>query len=331
MSYIRRSATALAGVVLAAACCLATGTQASARAPEDAQADVHFGVLQDVYCTATTNCWAVGFQGLTEHAQVNQVLRWNGRAWRQVPTPNPGGSAADDESALAAVRCVTARDCWAVGDTYHNDIERNQALHWNGRRWSVARTPNPGGSKPGLISELADVTCVTSANCWAVGEFTAGFNTLLNEVLHWNGRRWSQVHVVNPAGTKSGDANELYAVRCGSARNCNAAGDYGKKVAPQRNEVLHWNGARWSRVAAPNPAGTGSTDANDLRALACGAGTNCWAAGYASTDKIHNEMLHWNGRSWSTATVPNPNGNTPLVDDQLFGATCGSIRNCWAV
>ena len=193
-------------------------------------------------------------------------------------------------------------------------------MHWNGKRWSVVSTPNPGGSKPGLLSDLADVTCVTSANCWAVGEFgNDSGGKKLNQVLHWNGKRWSQVRVVNPGGTKSGDRNGLLAVRCGSARNCNAVGYYGKNVAPQRNEVLHWNGTRWSHASAPNPAGTGSSAANDLQALACGSGTNCWAAGYASNGTTHNQMLHWNGRSWTKATVPNPNANTPLVDNELLG------------
>jgi hypothetical protein len=134
-----------------------------------------------------------------------------------------------------------------------------------------------------------------------------------------------------PRRHQSGDRNGLLAVRCGSARYCNAVGYYGKNVAPQRNEVLHWNGTRWSRVSAPNPAGTGSSAANDLLALACGSGTNCWAAGYASNGKTHNQMLHWNGRSWTKATAPNPSASTPLVDNELRAATCSSTRNCWAV
>jgi hypothetical protein len=337
MSLIRRSgrpAVVLAGFVLAAAAAAlpAAGAQASPASPAAGQLVDPYSVLHGVYCTSSTNCWTVGFQGSAMEPEVNRILHWNGRSWNRVSAPNPGGSTEDDESGLAAVRCLTARDCWAVGHTYHNDIEKNQALHWNGKKWSVVSTPNPGGSKPGLISELFDVTCVTSANCWAVGEFGGGpSGKALNEVLRWNGKRWSQVHVVNPGGTGNRDVNELLAVRCGSARNCNAVGDYGKQVEPQRNEVLHWNGKRWSHVSAPNPAGTGSSSANNLQALACGSATNCWAAGDASSSSTLNEMLHWNGRSWAKATVPNPNSSKPLVDNQVHGAVCSSTRNCWAV
>jgi hypothetical protein len=337
MSLIRRSgrtAAVLAGIVLAAAAAWpAAGAQASRARPVVGQLIDAYSVLHGVYCTSTANCWAVGFQGSAMKPEVNRVLHWNGRSWYRVSAPNPGGSTEDDESGLAAVRCLTAKNCWAVGHTYHNDIEKNQALHWNGKKWSVVRTPNPGGNKPGLSSQLFDVTCVTSSNCWAVGEFgnPSSSGKLFNEVLHWNGKHWSQVHVVNPGGTKSGDINELFSVRCGSARNCNAVGDYGRYVAPDRNEVLHWNGKRWSHVSAPNPAGTGSNSDNTLEALACSSATKCWAAGQASDSTIHNEILRWNGRSWTKASVPNPNAKTPFVADELLGAVCSSARNCWAV
>ena len=337
MSFISRPgrhAAMLAGIAVATASLPAAAAQASATVPATSQVVDPYSVLNGVYCTAAKNCWAVGFQGSAMKPELNRVLHWNGRSWNRVPTPNPGGGSDGDESGLAAVRCLTASNCWAVGHTYHNDIEKNQVLHWNGKKWSVVRTPNPGGSKPGLLSQLFDVTCVSSANCWAVGDFgnPSPSGKLFNEVLHWNGKRWSQVRVVNPGGTKTGDMSELFAVRCGSARNCNAVGTYGRYVAPDRNEVLHWNGTRWSHVSAPNPAGTGSGAQNSLQALACGSGTNCWAPGLANgPSEIDNEMLHWNGRTWTKTTVPNPNHGTPFTDNELLAGTCTSTRNCWAV
>jgi hypothetical protein len=341
MSLIFRSgrhAALLAGIVIMAGAFPLGGARASARGPATGQAANSFSVLQGVYCTSAASCWAVGFQGVAAH-EVNRVLHWNGRTWHRVSAPSPAGSAADDESALAAVRCLTATNCWAVGDTYHNDITHNQALHWSGKHWSVVTTPNPGGSGPGLRSELTDVTCISSANCWAVGDYgnpSPSRLTLLNEVLHWNGERWSQVRVVNPGGTRTGHTSQLTAVRCGSARSCNAVGEYAtSRSAATLNEVLHWNGTRWSQVHVPNPAGGSAGADNALSALACGAATNCWAAGEAATGtmppKIRNEVLAWNGRRWSKAAVPNPNVNTVGVDNELRGATCSSTRNCWAV
>jgi hypothetical protein len=344
MSFISgsgRHAAVLAGIVLTAASWPAAAAQAGSLAPAASQrpaisqAANSFSVLEGVYCTSTRSCWAVGYQGAEDQPEVNRVLHWNARKWYRVSAPNPGGSASGDESGLFAVRCLTAKSCWAVGDSYRNDVTRNQALHWNGKRWSVVSTPDPGGSRPGLLSELTDVTCVSSANCWAVGDYgnpSSGTLKLRNEVLHWNGKKWAKVTVPNPAGTKTGHRNSLFAVRCGSSRSCNAVGTYGTGSAPLRNEVLHWNGTRWSHVTAPNPAGTMTAEANELGALACGSATNCWAPGAIREGMTTlNEMLHWNGRSWTKATVPNPNRNTPGVDNELFGGTCNSTRNCWAV
>lgn len=84
--------------------------------------------------------------------------------------PSPGGTATNDLSQLFAVRCKTARSCWAVGEYQKGSgAILSQALHWNGKRWSLVATPQPGGHQPGEVSELFDVTCTTSASCWAVG------------------------------------------------------------------------------------------------------------------------------------------------------------------
>jgi hypothetical protein len=331
---VRRLAPVAVG--LAAATALpAVGARA---APAAGQAAKTFGVLKSVYCTSVSSCWAVGYRGTLGNAEVNQVLHWNGRRWYRVSVPVVGGHGFSAASALTAVRCTTAKDCWGVGYIRRGNLLLNQALHWNGRRWSAVRAPEPGGLKQGEVSELFDVTCAATASCWAVGDFgdTAGTSVKLrNQVLHWNGKRWSQMHVASPGGTATGHVSSLRAVRCGSARNCNAAGIVqAATVTRSANEVLHWNGRRWSLAHVPDPAGSATGDINSVAALACGAAANCWAAGAtgtASPAAVHNQILHWNGRSWTKATVPSPNASTTGVDDVLAGATCSSTRNCWAV
>ena len=165
------------------------------------------------------------------------------------------------------------------------------------------------GQGNGSISELDDSTCVTAADCWAVGDFGSGTQgpteKRINQVLHWNGKKWTRLRVANPAGTGTGHVNTLYSVRCSSANDCIAVGDYGTTSASGvlRNQALHWNGKKWSLVNTPNPGGTKSGGENEAFALGCGATDNCWAAGtYGSTNppgKNLNEILHWNGKKWS--------------------------------
>ena len=305
-----------------------------------AVAGLHY--LDGVFCTSRTSCWAVGGQtGTGGTGMANQMLYWNGTKWRQVSVPDPGGTGADSVSQLFAVRCLAASDCWAVGNRSAGGALLNQALHWNGKKWTVVSTPDPGGNGNGKLSELDDSTCVTSADCWAVGDFGTAAQGATeqrsNQILHWNGRKWSRLRVVNPGGTRTGHVNSLYSVRCSSANDCIAVGDYGTTSASGvlRNEVLSWNGKSWSRVSTPNPGGTKPGGVNEAFALGCGAADSCWAAGtYGSTTspvKNLDEVLRWNGKKWANATAPNPDGTGTGAANQLFAATCVSSANCWAL
>jgi hypothetical protein len=329
------TALALGGPAAAAQAATRPTVQATPVAP------VSVSVLDGVFCTSRTSCWAVGSQiraGGTGIA--NQVMRWNGTTWRQVSVPDPGGSGADSTSELVAVRCLAAANCWAVGSRSGGSAMLNEALHWNGHKWTTVHTPNPGGTGNGKISELDDSTCVTPANCWAVGDFGSGTQgpaeQRTNEILHWNGKKWTRVSVVNPGGTRTGHANTLYSVRCASASDCTAVGDYGTTSANGvlHNQAMHWNGRKWSPVSTPNPGGTRAYGENEAFALGCAA-DSCWAAGtYGSTKTPGtnlNEMLHWNGKSWAKVAVPNPDGTGTGAGNQLEAATCVSSADCWAV
>jgi len=308
--------------------------------PAGARAPAGFAFLDGVFCTSAASCWAVGEQG-NGQGVVNQALRWNGKTWRKVAVPNPGGTATDDVSELYAVRCQAARDCWAVGEYTKGSASANEALHWNGKKWSSVRTPAPGGSAKGNVNELFDSTCTSSANCWAVGDYgnsSGPAEKRLNEILHWNGKKWSRAHAPNPGGTRAGHVNSLFAVRCLSSANCLAVGVYGTTAASTyvvRNEALHWNGRRWSLVSAPDPGSTAFGGFSTLSALACGSPTSCWGAGsygsYEPTQTSLNEILHWNGRKWTKAAIPNPGGTGTGAINELIGATCTSSRDCWAV
>ena len=150
--------------------------------------------LDGVFCTSRTSCWAVGAQnGAGGVGLLNQAMHWNGSKWRKASVPNPGGTGTDSLSELFAVRCVAKANCWAVGVRSSGSAQLNEALHWNGKKWTAVRTPNPGGKGNGKISELDDSTCVTATDCWAVGDFGSGTQgpteKRINQVLHWNGKK----------------------------------------------------------------------------------------------------------------------------------------------
>ena len=96
-----------------------------------------FQNLQGVYCTSSTNCWAVGSWNNSNISPQNQALRWNGSTWSLVSTPDPAGGAGGDFNHLNAVFCNSSTDCQAVGD--HEAVnmpQLNGAMKWNGSAWT---------------------------------------------------------------------------------------------------------------------------------------------------------------------------------------------------
>jgi hypothetical protein len=294
-------------------------------------------VLASVFCTSGTNCWSVGSDEVND-VTANQALHFNGRKWSPVTTPSPGGTAIHDRSVLAGVRCTSAANCWAVGNYDKDDASLSQALHWNGRKWSLVATPDPGGTLKGDFNDLFDVVCTSAVNCWADGDLGGEVDqneVSLNLVLHWNGKNWSHVKAPNPAGRAAGDISGLEAIRCGSVTNCWGVGSYGT-LAPDDNklfnEVLRWNGKKWLNVTVPSPGkpDDGNTQSR-LNALSCTSAKNCWAVGLdTGTNRSRNETLHWNGQNWQTAGVPNP-ASGMLAVNALDGVSCTADTNCWAV
>jgi hypothetical protein len=335
------------GTGLVAASVLATTAMSASAAPGARPAAVSFpGQLLSVTCTSPVDCWAVGNGGLAGEAP-NQILHWGGAMWTPQTVPSPAGTGPGDLNQLASVRCLNANDCWAVGFAKASgNAQDTQALHWNGTKWKVTSTPDPGGVASNSFSYLTDISCTSAKNCFAVGNFglfvsnnSIQVQRRLNLVLRWNGTKWTKTSVPSPAGKGMNDGNFLNAIRCTSASNCWAAGDFGPMgdTPHLRNELLHWNGKKWATASVPNPGGTGAGDDNEIKALSCTSPSNCWASGaFGQIDlqltrtKGLDELLHWNGRSWSKATAPNPDGTGSTSLNELDAVTCTSASNCWA-
>src|SRR5215469_14796478 len=309
------------------------GPMADPAIPHPGTLSVLFGVA----CASASSCWAVGGFRNAKDVEFNEAFHWGGSRWSAAPVPSPGGSAGGDVSELEAVTCPSATSCWAVGFTQKFNLAvLNQALRWNGKKWSKTPVPSPAGSAPPDSSVLNGVTCNSSTSCWAVGSAAAINGSERNVALHWNGRKWSRVTTPDPAGTAGGDLNLLSAVSCLSAADCWAVGATGTNMGHHellRNEALHWNGRRWSLIPTPNPGGTAPDDINSLLGVACPSTTSCWAVGSfgSLTQLSRNEALHWNGHKWSLAFTPDPDGTGAGAQNRLRAVACTSRADCWAV
>ncbi len=64
-------------------------------------------------------------------------MHWNGKKWVLIPSPDPVGIAHGDDNLLSGISCAGTASCWAVGTgMLHTGIARDQALRWNGIKWS---------------------------------------------------------------------------------------------------------------------------------------------------------------------------------------------------
>ncbi|HET7018332.1 MAG TPA: hypothetical protein VFI65_30720 [Streptosporangiaceae bacterium] len=300
--------------------------------------------LNAVRCTSASDCWAVGDYA-KGGAELNEILHWTGKKWFAVSGPTPAGTLPGDENLLADVACTSAGSCWAVGEygtddsTTRGQIINNQALHWNGKTWSLVPTPNPAGSKKNHANAILSVRCASPTNCWAAGtDGVLGKKFILNnEVLHWTGKKWSQVTVPNVLSTAvKGTLNELNGLSCTSAKNCLAVGisiRFGNK-GRELNQILRWNGAKWTKDHVPNPDGSGPGRANGLVSVTCASPSDCWAVG--STGLVEkrpglNQALHWTGAKWKSVATPNPAGTAKTDNNLLNAVRCTSPTDCWAV
>ncbi len=125
--------------------------------------------LGSVATTSAHDAWAVGDFANSSGRERTLILHWNGRAWAQVASPNPGGSKSGD--VLESVAVTSSSDGWAVGSYVNGSdtIQNVLLLHWNGRKWTAFASP-----KPGVRNELFAVAASSSGNVWAVGDFTGG-------------------------------------------------------------------------------------------------------------------------------------------------------------
>jgi hypothetical protein len=231
--------------------------------------------LSGVAASSASSAWAVGSYTAGTSSK-SLVLGWNGTAWKQVPSPTPGGGTI-----LRGAAATSASSAWAVGSYTAGTSTKSLVLEWNGTAWK--QVPSPSGV-------LSAVAATSAASAWAVGS-TGRARTL---VVRWNGTAWKQV----PSPSLGAHFIPfLDAVAATSARNAWAVGDSTNcGCGPGISLILHWNGTTWKQVPSPTPGG-----GTDLRGVAATSATNAWAVGYSGggIGPTKTVILRWNGKTWN--------------------------------
>jgi hypothetical protein len=270
--------------------------------------------LHGVACASLNNCFAVGVGRPASGNEQTLIEHWNGTSWSVVASPNPAPAGHYNE--LLSVSCLSAANCFAVGEAGTGNPMKTLIEHWNGTSWSIVPSPNPAGA---TVSMLRGVSCVTN-RCFAVGATTNPSAATIIE--RWNGSVWALI----PSPTVSG-VPTLNAVACKTTTRCFAVGE-SEGGASTRSLIELFNGTSWSVLASPNPTGA---DETALNGVTCSTSTTCFTTGLVSTDfgaTIHTLVAQWNGTKWNR--VPSP--NVSPSDTALGGVACaGSPKPCFAV
>jgi hypothetical protein len=275
-----------------------------------------------VSCVSTAACTAVGTYVNHRQDQVTLIESWDGTRWSVVPNPNPRPAGTGDD--LSGVSCLSATACVAAGGAgTRKGVGKTLIESWDGTRWSVVPSPDPGR----YDNSLNDVSCASPAVCTAVGwrDHPDGpygrFKTLIES---WNGIRWSVVPSPSPGPAKGSD--QLDGVSCVSTTACTAVGQlqYPNSAQFYKTLIESWNGTRWSVVPSPNPGP--AKDGSALSGVSCVSATACIAAGDVALNKTLIES--WNGTRWSVIPTPSPG---PAGDEDGFAAvSCISATACTA-
>lgn len=227
-------------------------------------------LLFDVDARTGSDAWAVGAQ--TYHDPSRPLAyHWDGTGWTEMVTPH-----ARDQvySTLAGVSIASANDVWAVGSGTNNFNDyRPLAVHWDGTSWRRAHV-SPA------MSDLTDVEAFAE-DAWAVGTGGTG-------LVRWDGTSWDVADA--PA------LGALYAIDGTSPTDIWAVGGGNGGVL-----VEHWDGAAWSAVRAPEPAGAGAS----LGGLSALAPDDAWAVGDEYVGgRLHGFVERWNGTRWRVVPAP---------------------------
>jgi hypothetical protein len=145
--------------------------------------------LNHVAIVSARNAWAVGYASVCGCGPgVSLVEHWNGKKWKRVHAPTPGGGTN-----LNGLAMISASRMWVVGDTGSGDgPTKTLTLRRSGTTWKHVASPNP--RKHGYFTAVA---VVSGTDAWAVGSsylspaHAAGVRkSYKTMILHWNGTAW---------------------------------------------------------------------------------------------------------------------------------------------
>jgi hypothetical protein len=261
--------------------------------------------LSDVAVDTSGKALAVGSYRDAGDYGHSLLTEWDGAAWHQLPSPNPGGIGPDSSNSLKAVSVARDGTAFAVGYWWSASNSGPLILRRHNGTWTRDFVGSPN-------TELFGVNAVSADEAWAVGSESYRAVT-----FHWNGTKWTKVPAPYPGGTVS-----LWNVVELSTHDVWADGYRENGDDPSTVFLVHWDGHAWSRVKHLHVQGF-------LNGIAARNAHDIWAVGNNGEAKGSAPVaLHYDGQAW-TATEPRRGGADA---ESAFNAVVAVGQNkLWAV
>jgi len=271
-----------------------------------------------VSCTAPEQCVLVGehYTTATRPSLLAEVSSTSG--WSMLQWNNPRGVRW---ALFDYVSCVGTMYCMAVGTDHASGSklsEQDYSARYTGSGGMRAvRTPTPPHAR---WSDLAGVSCLTAADCVAVGDYENAAKHVQTFAALWNGSKWTlQLKTPNPAKQADTEFND---VDCVSASHCVAVG---VTVSRGSHPAYHafaatWASGRWRQSSMPSVSNAG------LDSVSC-TSSGCVAVGDRGGSTTLAEL--WNGHSWRVLRAARLTGKRG--SGVLSNVSCPSATHCIAV
>jgi len=198
----------------------------------------------NMVCAKGGPCVVAGAgEDLSDDPTTYAPLIWmrSGSSWKLASSGVKGSAFLVDST------CPGAEECWTVGTRYsgaRDSTPTGVIDRFDGRRWTPLTPPEAAGVS------LNGVDCVSSGDCLAVGNLQTSSTTADAVGYRWDGHAWERISMLSPAGAAW---TALDSVRCASATQCVALGDYAAGTYdPAHFFSEGWNGRTWAIEHLPS-------------------------------------------------------------------------------
>ena len=237
-----------------------------------------------VSCASVGNCSLGGsYVDGSGHQEVF-VATETGGAWQ--PAEEAPGTAALNRGGTAFIEslsCAAPGNCSAGGDYLDGSSAQAFVVNETGGRWQPAeKVPGTAVLNQGGAAVLESMSCASSGNCTAGGDYLDGTGHQQVFVVGEASGRWQPAEQVpGTAALNTGLDAGINSVSCASAGNCSAGGSYATGASTDTHAfVVSETNNRWQPAEeAPGAAVLDTGERGVIFSVSCASPGYCSAGG----------------------------------------------------